>query len=557
MKNLKKILSLLLAVLMVAGLFAGCGGPGGNETEPSITPPDDPTKPYDETVKLTSFFEIAAPILSSFDPQQLQEYELLKAMKAATNIEIEYLWYAADTAEDAETKKNNAIATGDIPDFMVVSSAQLALLAKSDLINKNIGQYFDAYASDLLKAWTTAEGTAAMDSATYGGKIIAIPLVDSSIDASSFLWIRKDWLDNLGLKVPSTTEELYAVMKAFKENDPDGNGQNDTVGMALHKNFLSTGTGDCEGLFNGFGSYPTSWVEDGNGGLQYGAVTQQSKAALEFLAKAYKDGLIEEDFSVKDDGGTMELTASGRAGIQYGAMWNAMWPLSMTLGNDPNADWIACAIPGVNGIGNPGIAVRVTGYVVVSAECQHPEAVVKLLNFWCDAFANSDEETYNSYLEDYGSDIPQFPQHHVILKTWNPTKNLDAYYAVKDAIANNDTSKLNAEQMGYYNDVVSFMEGNLGAYGGAKTFAPEGSAFEAMSKYYESNAFFMNKFTGAQTKTMAQKMSIVEDKVYEFYTKVIMGVASTDDFDAFVAELGNLGLTQITAEVNEWYASKK
>lgn len=556
MKNLKKILCLLLAVLMVAGLFAGCNNDGPDD-DGTIAIPDDPNAPYEETVTLTSFFEIAAPIQASFDQKQLSEYKLLQDMKAATNIEIDYLWYAADTAEDAETKKNNAIATGDIPDFMVVSDAQLSLLAKSDLINKNIKQYFDAYASETLKAWTTAEGTAALESATYGGKVIAIPLVDSSIDGSPFLWIRKDWLNNLNLQAPKTLDELYAVMKAFKENDPDGNGQNDTVGIALHKNFLSTGTGDCAGLFHGFGAYPGSWVDDGKGGLQYGATTAEAKAALEFLAKAYKEGLIEEDFSVKDDGGTMELTASGRAGIQYGAMWNAMWPLSMTVGNDPKADWIACAIPGVDGIGHPGISVRVTGYVVVSAECEHPEAVVKLLNFWCDAFGNSDEATYNSYLvDDDGDGMPTFPQHHVMLKTWNPTKNLDAYYAVKDAIEKNDTSKLNAEELGYYNDVIAFQGGDLSKYGGMKTFAPEGSAFEAMAAYYENNMFRMNKFTGAQTKTMAQKMSIVEDKVYEYYTKVIMGVESVDTFDAFVAELGNLGLTDITAEVNEWYASK-
>ncbi|MGN0998191.1 MAG: hypothetical protein ACI4PO_01405 [Faecousia sp.] len=556
MKTWTKTLSLLLAVLMVAALFAGCKG---NDTpgDGTIPIPSDPDAPYDETVKLTSFFEISPVILSSFDQKQLEEYKLFQDMKAATNIEIDYLWYAADTAEDAETKKNNAIATGDIPDFMVVSSAQLALLAKSDLINKDIIQYFDAYASDTLKAWTTVEGTAALDSATYGGKVIAIPMVDSSIDTSPFLWIRKDWLDNLNLEVPKTLDDLYAVMKAFKENDPDGNGQNDTVGIALHKNFLSTGTGDCAGLFHGFGAYPRAWVEDGNGGLQYGATTKEAKAALEFLAKAYQEGLIEEDFSVKDDGGTMELTASGRAGIQYGAMWNAMWPLSMTVGNDPEADWIACAIPGVDGIGHPGISVNIIGYVVVSAECEHPEAVVKLLNFWCDAFGNSDEATYNSYLVDYdGTGTMQFPQHHVMLKTWNPTKNLDAYYAVKEAFETNDTSKLNSEELGYYNDIVAFQNGDLGKYGGMKTFAPEGSAFEAMAAYYENSMFYMNKFTGAQTKTMAQKMSIIEDKVYEYYTKVIMGVASADTFDDFVTELGNLGLTDITAEVNEWYASK-
>lgn len=553
MKNLKKPLSLLLAILMVVGLLAGCGG-SEKEPEQAQTPtaPADPNEPYEETVTLTSFFEIAAPIMNSFDESQLEEYLWHQDMKAATNIEIDYLWYAADTAEDAETKKSTAIASGDIPDFMIVSDAQLALLAKSDLINKDIGTIYEQYGSDLLKSWTTAEGTAALEAATYGGKVIAIPLVDSSIDASAFLWIRQDWLDAVGMEKPTTLDELYAVMKAFKEQDPDGDGADDTVGIALHKNFLSTGTGDCAGLFNGFGAYPLHWVEDGNGGLVHGSTTAEAKAALEYLAKAYADGLIQEDFSVKDDSGTAELTSSSTAGIQYGAMWNAMWPLSMTLGNDPACDWVACAIPGVDGIGAPGIAVRITGYVVVSAECEHPEAVVKMLNFWCDSYVS---DKYADYLVDYDG-VPNFPQHHVMLKTWNPTKNLDCYYAVKNAIETNDTSKLNPEELTSYNDVVGFMEGDMSKYGPYKTFGPTDSAFEAMAAYYENDMFHMDKFTGAQTATMSKKMSIVEDKIYEYYTKVIMGVESIDTFDAFVEELNNLGLADITTEVNEWYASK-
>lgn len=555
MKNLKKILSLLLAVLMVAGLFVGCGDNNQTNDPTTGTPPADPDAPYEETVTLTTFFEIAAPINATFDQSQLEEYKLLKDMQEATNIKLEYLWYAADTAEDAETKKNNAIATGEIPDFMIVSDAQLSLLAKSDLINKDLMPLFEMYGSDTLKAWTTAEGDDALGSATYGGKLIAIPLVESSSDSAPLLWIRNDWLKNLGLEIPKTLDELYAVMKAFKENDPDQDGQDDTVGIALHKNFLSNGTGDCYGLFSGFGSYPTSWVEDGNGGLVYGATTAESKAALEYLAKAYKEGLIQEDFSSKDDSGTTELTASGTAGIQYGMMWNAMWPLNMTLGNDPNADWVACAIPGVTGTGTPGTKLSLVGYAVISSDCKHPEAVIKLLNYWCYIMGEAPLEEYNSILVEQDG-IPQVPQHHVMLKTWNPMKNLEAYYAVKEAVASGDTSKMNAEEMGYYNDVVAYMGGDMSKYGAMKTFGPTGSAYEAMAAYAEAKNYYMDKFTGPQTTTMAKNMSIIEDKVYEYYTKVIMGVASADDFDAFVAELGNLGLTQITTEVNEWYASK-
>ena len=55
---------------------------------------------------------------------------------------------------------------------------------------------------------------------------------------------------------------------------------------------------------------------------------------------------------------------------------------------------------------------------------------------------------------------------------------------------------------------------------------------------------------------MGQKMSTVTDKVMEYYTKVIMGIESTDNFDSFLQELNSLGLDKITEELNEWYTSR-
>ena len=63
----------------------------------------------------------------------------------------------------------------------------------------------------------------------YNGKSYGLAST-GSIAKNEGLLIRKDWLDKLGLKVPTTTDELMAVMKAFTFNDPDGNGKADTYG---------------------------------------------------------------------------------------------------------------------------------------------------------------------------------------------------------------------------------------------------------------------------------------------------------------------------------------
>ena len=578
---MKKKLALILTAAMLAGTLAGCGGgdstagggnaggsaAGGGSAAAGTESGDggsaagatdaDPYFKYEEPVTLTSFFEISPTIMADFDQEEATNSLFYQQLKEEANISIDWKWFAAATADDSVQKKSVAIASGDIPDFMIVNSAQLSLLAKSDLINRDIGEIFDAYASDKLKEWTNSDGEAVLESAKYDGQVIAIPMVGSSIDLAPMLWIRRDWIEKLGLTMPETMDELYDVMVAFRDQDPDGNGKDDTIGMVFNNNFLNASFGDGVGLFNGFGAYPRAWIEDGNGGLMYGTAAEENKAALDYLAKMYQEGLIEQDFSSNDESKASEAAVSSRAGIQYGLMWNANFPLNTTIQNDPEADWVAIPLPSATGeAARPQIALRVIGYVVVNKKCEHPEAVVRMLNFWVDKYAYSGEE-YNDYLVEDANGALMFPMHWVMLKTWFPLKNLTIHNDIVEALETGDNSKVNTEGRVSYEDCLKYIDGDrAGGFSGMKTFGNDMSAFDTIGYYYDNDLFLMNEFTTAPTPTMGQKMSTVEDKIMEYYTKVIMGIESTDTYDDFVNELNALGLDQITQEVNEWYTSK-
>ncbi len=536
---------------------------GGKQEEAAKPAPieevTDPMAAYDPAITVTTYFEIEPPLAEFFSKERIMNNIFQKKYLEELGINLEYAWFAAQSDEDSVQKKNIAIASADIPDIMMVNKEQLALLSRSDLINKNMGAYFEKYASDHLKEWMYQEGTSAMDSATFNGEIIAIPSTDSSIDTSSFLWIRNDWLKKLGLAVPETMDELYDVMVAFRDDDPDGNGKDDTLGLILHKDILTqrgmSDAGDGLGLFNGFGAYPRAWVKGSNGNLVYGSVQPQIKDALSFMNKLYDQGLIEEDFAVKDLMKVSELSASGRAGIQYGAMWNAMWPLQSTIDNNPEADWTPVAIPSATGApGKPQIKLNIPYYYVVSSKAEHPEALIKLLNFFVEKFAYIPVDEYAQYLvTDTG--IPSFALHDTMFKTYNALKNLEAYWHVSDAFDKGDTSALNAEELNYYNSIVSYLEGDLGMAGSVKTFG-EGGAFTTMDYYYANDLFEMDQFFGAPTDTMKKRLQIIKDKEIEYFTKVIIGVASIDTFGSFVQELNTLGLDKITEEVNAWYSNR-
>ena len=559
---LKKVLCLLLIAVMVLSMAACSKSDSGKKEENNASAEIDPatinTGKYDEPVHLTSFFQIATVFLNLFDENTLETCYYTEQQHEQTNIYIDYQWFSPSTAEDAVQKTSMAIASGEIPDFMIVDRAQLALLAKTDLINKDLEPLWDAYASDTLKKWTTIEGPDAWESLRYDGKIIALPNIGGSVDQGEMIWIRNDWLEKLGLEVPTTMDELYDVMLAFKNNDPDGNGADDTIGMTIHKDLLSgPGTGDVVGLFNSFGCYPGIWVEDGNGGIQYGSVTEGAKDALTWMAKAYADGLIAQDFSSMDSNKAAEASVSGTSGVQWGAMWNHMWPLQSTVDNNNDADWIAVPLLSSKDgeEGRPQCDIGVNQLFVISSKCEHPEAVIKLLNFWCETQL-LDREEMDKYMLPDEAGTPNFPQHYVMLKTWNPLKNLEQYYHINQVLEGADTSILNGEETQGYNDVKAFMDGDIGKKGPYRTFGPGMSAFAAIDKYYTNKLYVYNKFTTADTPAMQQKLSTVNDKIIEFYTQVIMGTKTLDDWDTFMKEVNALGLEEITAEANEWYKSK-
>lgn len=560
----KKIISLLLALTILLSM-AACGNSSANSTTPSAqeTPTIDPatinTGKYEEPVTLTTYFRLATVFLNLFSEEELKTCYYTTTQEQETNIHVEYEWIAPDTADDADQKTSMAIATGDIPDFMIVNRAQLALLVKTDLINKNLEPLFNAYANEKLKAYTFGEGDDAWESLRYNGGIVAIPNLAGATAESEVIWIRQDWLENLNMEIPTNMDELFDVMMAFKNNDPDGNGQDDTVGMTISKDFMAAAAGmaDGIGLFNAFSAYPKQWVPDGNGGLIYGSVAEGAKDTLAWMNKCYEAGLIEKDFASMDANKAIEASVSGRSGVQLGAMWNHMWPLQSTVDNNSDAKWIAIPVLGAHE-GDTAYAqcgLGVENLFVISSKCEHPEAVIKLLNFFVDAFASPKEER-DKYLLPDESGVMTFPRHYIMAKAGNPLVNLEAHWHVCEALESKDTSKLTGEELGYYNDIVDYLNGDLSKSGSYRTFGPDNSSYSVIDNYYKNDLFMRNAFTTADTATMQQKQSAVDDKILEFYTQVIMGVKTLDDWDSFMTEVGNLGLTKITEEVNEWYAAK-
>ncbi|WP_409346511.1 extracellular solute-binding protein [Paenibacillus sp. MBLB4367] len=121
--------------------------------------------------------------------------------------------------------------------------------------------------------------------------------------------IRKDWMNQLGLRDPKNFDQFSAMMQAFAEKDPDGNGENDTVGLTANSmNYLSWAFSPT---FPQFAA--SQWVHEEERWVPYYASTKMNDVVSQFR-KLYTSGGLDKDFTVMKEGDANEKFAQNKAG---------------------------------------------------------------------------------------------------------------------------------------------------------------------------------------------------------------------------------------------------
>ncbi|AZS13415.1 extracellular solute-binding protein [Paenibacillus lutimineralis] len=142
---------------------------------------------------------------------------------------------------------------------------------------------------------------------TVGGKIYGIPTW-SPVESQSFI-VRKDWLDHLGLPVPTSYEELKQVAIAFTKNDPDGNSKNDTYGLAIGQDI------NPSYAMGPYWQNDTWYHKDADGNFIPGMISEGRKELIQFFADLYKEKALTSDFAVVNWADTNNEFYSSKAGV--------------------------------------------------------------------------------------------------------------------------------------------------------------------------------------------------------------------------------------------------
>ena len=565
-----------LVLLTGAALaITGCSGNKGNDKPSSSPAPStagstasaspagnnaaDPFGKYDPPIELTTVRNlndvVENNVLSVLKGETFEDNRWTRIYEEKLGIKLKYNWVVkgGDTSDQYVQKLNVTLASGELPDFITVNAVQLKQLAEADQI-QDMTELYEQYASPFTKEVLTQEGSGPIDAATFDGKLMAIPQVESSMERSMYIWIRTDWLSKLKLQPPKTMADVLAISKAFAENDPDGNNKKDTYGLGLTKDVFGGAMG-LEGFMAGFKAYPNIWLDDGSGNLVFGSIQPETKKALLALQEMHKNGQIDNEFGIKDGGKVSEQIAAGKIGMEYGEQWNSIWPLQLNKNNDKNAQWQAFPIVTESGE-TPKVPLKfsTTKFIAVKKGAKHPEAVIKLFNLHLEKNWGETAEFDKYYAPPNAESVWQLSP----VTPYPLKKNVDAFRQIDAARKAGDMSSLKGEAKTIQEKLDMFASGSsegFALWGWERIYSAEGSMGIA-DQYDKNNQFLMDKFVGTPTPTMVERKTTLEKMQNETFIKIILG-QSIDEFDKFVADWKKLGGDQITKEVNEWYATIK
>jgi putative aldouronate transport system substrate-binding protein len=499
--------------------------------------------------------DFSSNVMTKCPGETLEDNRWFTVYRQELGINIKYAWTVKGNEEsDAYTQKLNVtLASGDLPDVLIVNPYQLKQLADSGMIT-DLTAYWKDYASPLLKDCYTQQGPSVLDASTFDGKLMALNAVPDVYGDGIYTWIRADWLKKLGLAPPGSMNDVLKICEAFTARDPDGNGKNDTYGLAVTKDLYS-GCMGLEGFFAGYHAYPNMWIEDKSGKLVWGSVQPEVKSTLKILADMYKKGQIDQYFGVKDMIKAAETIATGKIGLEYGYQWNPMYPLISDYQNNPDADWTGYSLVSADSgkVYSPAKFSAIF-YFVVKNGYKNPEALIKLMNLHVEKCWGETADFNKYYMPVENGSVGVWKYSPVYPAP--PMKNIEAFKTIEDARRTNSLKKLTGEAAKIERNVEAFEKGDTSQWGWMKIYGPQG-VFRWGLQYLANDQFYRDRFAGAPTRTMVVKQTTLGKMEKEEFIKIIMGAAPIEEFDKFVSDWNKLGGADITKEVNEWYQTEK
>ena len=535
-RKVRKLLGGLLAGALVISCLGGCGNKNDNKKE---SVPESKTgsqaessSEQESTVKEIETEGVTLKIAwlehaeVTAHAKDLSQTAFGKAWQEATGISFEVMNMADDQAF------NLMFSSGELPDIIYTRFASYPggpQGAIADGIIEPLNDYMDCAPN--LKAVLDGNESYQRDTITNNGDIIGFPWIrdDSQAGALSVmgLAVRQDWLDDLGLKVPTTADEFYQVLKAFKEEK--GAEYPLTAYSPWHfRTLLSEGM-----ITSPFGLVKADFYQK-DGKVHFGYAEQEYKDALTWLNKMYNEGLIDPNFA-SIDGATFDANmTSGVSGMGVISANTANRLTTAMADSDPEYDLVGIA-PLRTADGKISMSSQysypIDGYyAVITPNCKNKEAAAMFLDY---GYSEEGSKLFNFGLEGVNYEMK------------------DGVPVETDLVLNNPDGWSAVETRAYYQ--LGWDSGPM-----VQLYVPQSvpeRTRQARANFDQSD---IDKYLMPQLyfdQEVSAEISKYKSEIYtltrEMLGKYIMGTESLNSFDDYVATLYELGLDKVLAYYQE------
>lgn len=550
---MKRLFSLLLVCLLMLSFLYSCGFTEDDKDdnvkvmkEQWIAAEKTPFGKYPETVTYTLGKEISTNNSNMPEEDTYENNAYTRYLLEKLNVQNENVFEGMD--DEYNTAVSMAIAMGDIPDIMVVNNYNDVLRMVEMGLIADLTESYENCASASIKAMYESYGDELLDSVTFDGKIMAIPETNIE-EGPNLIWLRKDWMDELGLDEPKTLEDVEYIISKFLEADSQRVGLVITSFLCGESGYSSQYITDI--IFANFGAYPKQWIENDEGEIVYGSVQPEAKAALEHIHQLYKAGIIDRDFLFRTTNDIIELIESGRCGSFFGPWWSPNNPLMNMMENNPEADWQ----PYLISTGDDGVtryhSTNPTNYkyVVVRKDFEHPEIAWKIISILFD-YARYQDKEGASEVDEYDKNAVD-PTARPLVINVDYSNALSLCYENIQAVfeGKKELDDLNSIEKSYAEQCMNYL--NSGNGDKAEQWAAYTSRITACSLISQDNVEEVKSYFFSGTPTMDTGWWQLKEIENNAYLRIVTGQADISYFDTFVEEWEKKGGLTITREVNQ------
>lgn len=557
-KLFKKLTSLSMATLMAVTALTGCSQ-GKEEAKPST---DTTTNTQEAGKESTEVPKLVIAMQANPNVIDYEDNYLTKLVEEKMNVDLEFLLLPSDS-NDAKTKISLMVSSGSkLPD---VFNLQFDDLTYTEFANKGILQDVTALYDDPSVAANYAKlpedvKDLAFNSLNVDGKMYGLfKYGPSGWNSGSFrTYINQEWLAKLNLEVPTTTDELYEVLKAFATQDPNGNGKKDEIPMMGSKD--GWGENPMVFLMNAF--LPTNPDKDYlmvENGKIIPAYTQDAfKEGLTYVNKLVSENLL-SPVSFTQDATQFKALAGSEVAmvgvVPAGSGSTFAYPMEK---GEVNRMQLMAPIAGPEGVAttpyNPGMPVN--GWNITK-DCENAELAFKV----GDLFFDPEMQLIGRYGE---KDV-----------NWSNDPEVLALYESKFASLGYETTLYENEENKIWNtpQQVTWMNVNPGympaeierGMAWNRKDLPESEKRTSLVPLFEKlyvptfpeEYITVLRYTDEEVKQLSVMQTTINEYVKTKMVEFATGNSSLNDWDKYLKELENMGLNQYISIVQAAYDRSK